>query len=332
MALTGPSNTLQLTATPRNPAGAPLTGLGAVSYTPLPGDTSVLVDSTTGLVTAHAVTAQTQVIASLTAQGYTLTDTVDISVDPVPPTPLATFSIHPPPGDSARYSMRPADESRYTLPIAAVNAVGDTVCKPNLCALQIYYTSSNPALVSIDQRTGQIEQSDTGHVLLTATTWAYGISRTDSLRFVSTYSLFTNFQQQSIITTLKGFPIFISYNEPQPIYLGVGATLVFVWPDSADGIDFDKPNDVDSGSYPSPFGGSATVGPNGSGNIPPFGGPFTAADSGFLNECIQNFPGGCQPYLNLYYQIRSFHVPGIIRFHSARYPSDTVELVIQNMN
>jgi hypothetical protein len=206
LALTPPYDTVRLTTTARSAAGTALGESGRVTYQAT--DSTVTVDST-GLITAHYVTAQTQIIATRTVQGVTHTDTAVVAVTPSAfPAPLATFSIQPMPDglDSARDA---ADDGGYSLnkgndniPLyAAINTgdpATDTVCDVNGCGvngynLAVYYWSSNPAVATIDRSFGYVLFSgipDT--VTFFAETYAYGIVKRDSLPFLITYPYYQN--------------------------------------------------------------------------------------------------------------------------------------------
>jgi hypothetical protein len=336
MALTAPYDTVTLVATPRTPAGAPLTGLGAVTYTTLSGDSSVMV-SPTGLVTARAVTNQTQVIATLTAQTYTLADTVDIQVTAtLPASPVATFSVQPPPGIRAQgfYSGNGNRQNYYSIHVTALDAAGDTVCNQNGCTFQVYYTSSNPELVNIiDRQFGGETVNDTGHVTLTATALVYGKGMADSVHYIGNWDDREEVYSTTLSGVFKGIPIYKSY--PQTgiagtIRLCVGGILSFAGDSIADEIIFDTPSVVAAGVdslYLPDFGFG--WGPNGSGNIPRVGGPLTQSDSVLLNQCIAG--GACKPYFDAVRPVRSFPTPGTVRFYSGLYPSDTMTVIVQDV-
>ena len=100
LALTPPYDTVRLNPQILNAVGSPLTGdTGRVRYS-FP-DSSVTVDSM-GLMTAHFVTQGTPLIASFTAQGVTLSDTVFVQVTAAAPSQLATFSLHPADGSPSK--------------------------------------------------------------------------------------------------------------------------------------------------------------------------------------------------------------------------------------
>ena len=101
LSTTAPWNTIQLTTTPMSGAGAPLAGLPAATYS-LSDSGSVAV-SADGTVSALAPASGVLVIASVSAGNSTRKDTAYVTVvdTPTPPV-LATFSIQPLPGDSAK--------------------------------------------------------------------------------------------------------------------------------------------------------------------------------------------------------------------------------------
>jgi hypothetical protein len=201
LALTPPYDTVRLTTTARSAAGTVINESGRVTYRAT--DSTVTVDST-GLVTAHYVTAQTKVIATRTVHGTTQTDTTVVAVTPNAfPMPLATFSIQPMPDglDSARAAVNTCgcnlNNFNGNIPIYATINTGDpatdTVCNVNGCgvngnSLAVYYWSSNPTVATIDRSYGYV---NFGTVPDTVTffveTYAYGVAKRDSLQFLITY-------------------------------------------------------------------------------------------------------------------------------------------------
>lgn len=196
MATAAPYDTIRLTAEALTATGTQLTTTNRVKYSAL--DSNVTVDST-GLVTAHYVTSQTQVTASLTVSGVTLTDVATIQITPTAlPAPLATLSIQPEPDglDSARAAV----DLQYlinnfngNIPVYATIAAGDpasdTVCNVNGCSLLVHFRSSNSAVAGIDPLYGILNFNgipDT--VTFFVETWAYGVAKQDSLKFSVGYA------------------------------------------------------------------------------------------------------------------------------------------------
>jgi hypothetical protein len=201
LALTPPYDTVRLTTTAHSVVGTMLAGSGRVTYQAT--DSTVTVDST-GLVTAHYVTAQTHVIATRTVQGVTQTDTALVAVTSSAfPAPLAAFSIQPRPDglDSARDALDDEGNSlnngNGNIPLYATIGTGnpatDTVCNVNGCGvngdnLVVYYWSSNPAVATINRSHGYVfflTTPDT--VTFFVETYAYGVVKRDSLQFLITY-------------------------------------------------------------------------------------------------------------------------------------------------
>lgn len=316
-----PDRTIQLTAVPVTATGTPLVGLGAVTYTP--EDTTVTV-SATGLMTARYPTSGTFVVASLQAQGVTLADTVDIQVASTPPaTALATFSIQPVPGDSAKRAL---DVRHLQWPVRATDAVGDSVCNSSGCALQLFYASSDSDIVSVDRRSGALTFNDTGHVTLTATTLAYGTVWRDSVRFTIGYPLYATVDVVPDSTGQRPVLAF-SIDQSSPHMIGVGGTVT--WRNNQDicvnstnchhvaGLDsidvvFDDSTAVQPGLVCLTVGANCLPPTGVGGNIAPFGfddAKYQAATSG----------GDANPFFFSVVQARSFPRAGTYTYHSRLY-------------
>jgi plastocyanin len=196
-------------------------------------DSSVTVDSA-GLVTALYPTTQTQVIAKLqdVRQNMTHADTVIIQVtDTVPQYAPATFSIQPMPGDldSAKVAVDQPfviNQGNQNLPVYAADAGGDSLCTDfSGCFIPVYFTSSNPAIASIDRTSGVITPNLIGHVTFYATTLVYGTVLSDSLPFEVGNRISLARNQISVNAFTKGPPHAFS---PQTVTIGVGGRIVFL--------------------------------------------------------------------------------------------------------
>jgi hypothetical protein len=332
LALTPPYDTVQLTAVPRNAAGAPLAGLGQVTYTTM--DSTVTV-SPTGVVTARTVTPPggTQVIATLQdrLQRVTHADTVFIQIVQTPPAlPLKTFSLQPALGDSAKRSFDFTTNTTgfgtsgvFLWPVTVTDAHGDSVCTVSACALQVSYTSSNPAVATIDPHTGEVRNIDTGHVVFTAATLAYGVAERDSVAFTVGYAL--NGTVYMTLAILAGV-LTVGFVAPRKLLLGVGAVVTFCnkTPQPV-GIAFDNPAAVDTASC-GPVNGVFAP-PTGSGDIPAFGGVMQL-------DTVFNPNGSINTIDTLYNNpadavCRRFNKPGVYHYHSSVLPSDTFEIDIK---
>ena len=310
--LTHADSTFQLTAVALNALGTSLTGNDStVHYST--NDSSVEV-SPTGLVVARFTTTQATVYASLTLQNITLTDTVLVQVTQTPPpSPIRTFSMQPAPGDSAKRANNGLDDDHFEWPVTATTVAGGTVCNANACTLLVHYTSSNPAIATIDPTTGGVTLINTGQLFFSATTWAYGVALRDSVAFTVGYStIYTNH-----LTVAENLGVTtVNFSAPKTLILGVGAVVTF-WNQSPKPVDvvFDHPAAVDSASVNYFF----QIPPTGGGNIVSFGGDTTS----LIPEI---------PYLNMdNFVARRFSVPDTLRYHSSLFPSDTNELVIQSL-
>ena len=197
-------------------------------------------------MTAHFVTSLAQVVVSLTMQGIVLTDTVVIQVtqDSPLPSPLATLSIHPAAGDSAK---RAVDTQGYTLPVYTTMANGQPV--PLGSPLLVAFTSSDPTMGTIDRATGALTFFRVGHMTLTASTWAYGVAKRDSVMFVVGYGLRWTV---TIALTMNMCMLTFGVSGNQ-IVLGEGADITFCYSgvvSATHPIDvvFDHPAAVDTAS------------------------------------------------------------------------------------
>jgi hypothetical protein len=239
LALTPPYDTVRLTTTARSAAGTVLGGSGRVTYQAT--DSTVTVDST-GLVTAHYVTAQTEVLATRTVQGVTQTDTAVVAVTPSAfPAPLATFSIQPMPDglDSARAAVNTngyeLNDGNGNIPIYATIGTGnpktDTVCDVNGCGvngdnLAVYYWSSHPAVATIDRSFGYVVFHDfPDTVTFFVETYAYGVAKRDSLLFLITYPDIIGIELEAVPAVGRPGKV-IEVLQPTTT-VDVGATLFF---------------------------------------------------------------------------------------------------------
>lgn len=304
MATVAPADTVRLIATPLNVAGTPLMGLGSATFQT--SDSTVTVDST-GLMTAHFATQgqPTPVSVSLKAQGITLTDTVLVQVsDTIPHHALATFSMQPAPGDSAKRTL---DLATFTWPVTATDAARNIICNSIPCPLLVSYTSSNPLVATIDN-TGMVTASDTGHVVFTAATWAYGVAKRDSVAFTIGYRL------DYLMYVADAGSSFVMFLAPKNIVLGVGATVTFVCAPPRFGPRFrcTSPIDVvfdDSAAVDTATDDIFGAPPTGTGNIPAFG-----ADS-------------VNPHNDV--RARRFPVAGTYHYHSSVLASDSKAFIIK---
>ena len=221
LALQAPYNTVQLHAAPVTATGAPFQNAGTVTYSS--NDSSVHVDSLTGLVTALYATQGTvrTVIARMTAQGMTRADTAYVQVTPTAPTqPLGTFTIQPLPGDSAKVAMNNGSGIVYAY---ATTTAGDTLLSQDVADLIVAYTSSDLTVATIDPLAGYISTVRPGTLTFSASTWAYGVYRQDSLPFLIGYPV----QAFVAVTEVVGSHGLVQVFEPSSLTVGHGAHVSF---------------------------------------------------------------------------------------------------------
>lgn len=280
-----PYDTIRLTATPRNVSGEPLTGLSAPTFTSL--DLQHAQVDSTGLVHARKAGATVLVVVRLADGNLVHVDTAVIKVTnvAVPPV-LASLSIHPDSGDSAKTAV---DVYRA---LATRALAADST---QISGLSVYYTSSDPTTATIDRRTGLVQPIRPGHVTLIAEATAYGITRADTLRFAIGYPSLGLVRIEQL-TNADGQVVTVFV--PDRFTVGPGADFVF-WNriNLAADVVFDDPtNVVQSDTY-------CAVAPQlcGVGNV----GAFSAAlDSA---QAILFLPG---------LRARHITVPGTYTYHS----------------
>lgn len=306
LSTTAPYDTIQLTATPRLVSGAPMSGAGAPTYTSL--DLTRAEVSADGLVHALGLGDQIGVVASLTQGNLTHADTVFINITDPPTAPLATFSIHPQPGDSAKRAL---SMGGVISPIAT-DADGNP-----LADLSVDFESLDPTTAMIDRVSGQLSPVRPGRVTFVATLTAYGVTKADTLPYTIGYNLIFDMQTAPQITssgqTVWGFV-------PNTITAGTGAEVLFInLAGPPIDVTFDDPTNVaDPASGVELIPLCATLTPTypdacGSGNIPAFA---RAAGDSTGNSAVR---------------LRSFPVPGTYTWHSTMFGT-TGKIVVLNDN
>jgi hypothetical protein len=308
LALQVPYDTVQLIATPLNANGEVLLSTPPVTFTA--GDSTVSVDST-GFVTANYRTRNVQrptmVIASLQYQNITLRDTVLIQVTPTAPTAaLKTFALMPLMGVGTTCNLNALSvslvENCGPIAVLATDADGDTIADANGSALLINYATLNPRAARIDQ-SGDITETDTGHVTFTASTWAYGTMKADSLHVAVSWPRYT-MNQISEVTPANSLTSVLVFEPSKTV--SVGGTVVWYNP-YANPIDivFDDSTTIGEGCLYLLCG---ILPSTGTGNVPPF---YTDATYSDPSPFASGFAG------------RSFPVAGTYHYHSRLYPSST---------
>jgi len=233
LALVAPYDTVRLSAAALDANGHVITNAGPVTLTA--ADSTVTVDPT-GLVRAHyqtpSVSNPTYVAASVTVKGVTHTDTAWVQVLPaVPvPSPLATFSIQPAVGDSAKvaYNFQGNAENKIVTAIAADNS-GNVLRDANTNNLLVSFVSGDKSIATIDRLSGEVlTTSQIGHVTFYASTYAYGVVARDSLLFTIGYPISRN--ANLILTCWSKSPggvLSVKHFYPDTITIGVGGKVFF---------------------------------------------------------------------------------------------------------
>jgi hypothetical protein len=288
MSTSAPYNTLQLATTARSASGAILTDSLETTFVTQDANLSV---SSNGLVTALKTTPWTWVAARVRdlRSGVTHTDTVFIMVtSTTPSSPLATFAIQRPPGDSAKIGVWDPTSGLFTdTVVVAATAEDGTPIAP-----MVAFSVSDSTIARVDPQFGIVQGVARGEVIVRATTTYYGTTKTDSIRLT-----IANPVVAVVSTPIRASSTvagqYVREFVPSTITIGVGGTVLFL-----QGITFDGPElsmdvifDEPDAPQPSPIPGYVLFYPTGTGDIGPIP-PFIV--SGQLNpDCFVDF-FGCQ--------------------------------------
>jgi hypothetical protein len=309
LALTPTDDTVQLTAIPYTAAGDSLLGADPVTF--VSADSTVSV-STTGLVKANYTTKNAQsptyVVAKLQYKGVTLTDTVYIQVTQTAPSPAYTaISVQPKVGITTTCNI-PGYGGTYQVNcgpfvVNGIEATGDTVKDIAANKMLIAFATSNALIASISSL-GVMTPRDTGHITIMASTWAYGATLQDSIRYTVSWPLLQVVNIVSVTPVGSLTPV-LTFDRPV-VSVNVGGSVAWVnaSPQKID-IVFDDSTDVQQGCV-SIIAGICFWPYTGAGNIPPF---YT--DASGTDPSV--FAGGRV--------VRSFPVVGIYHIHSRLFPS-----------
>jgi hypothetical protein len=171
-------DTLRLVATPHASDGTTIDGLAAPAFTTSNSDV-VTIDAD-GLLTARAATTGVMIVASLTAQGVTHTDTAMVMVTGDPgATRLGTFSIQPVAPDSAKFALG----GTFTEPFRnLIPTLLDSDGTP-LEGIPVRYDSRDNTTALVDSWSATITGIRPGYFTIVATATVYGQQFTDSLRY-----------------------------------------------------------------------------------------------------------------------------------------------------
>jgi hypothetical protein len=298
MALAPTYDTVQLVATPRTPAGAPIDNLPVVTFTTTNVNT-VQVDAT-GLLTAVGLTPGTQIVASLTADGVTHADTATVAVTADPgPLLITSFSIQPVPPDSARMALGGTlFQSNRTLTPLLMDAGGNQVFD-----LPIRYTTLDETTATIDRWGGAVTGVSLGYVPLVATMTAYGRSFADTVQYRIGLPAYTKVHVHGPLYAYIRYQV--GSFDPDSVTVGTGA--IIEWEDAGrlpgtlSDITFDPVQAQALDSVPEQFSCvNYQTDCDGTGSVDPFG-PAVSDPTGEL--FWQNFS-----------RARRFTQPGVYRY------------------
>jgi plastocyanin len=214
LATATPYDTLRILATPRTISGSPITNLGEPTYTSLDLDRAYV--DTTGLVHAVGVGDQVQIVASLEENNILHADTLVLNItSEASPLPIATFTIHPDVGDSAKV----AAASNVTLMPRATDGDGTPISD-----VAVYFTSSDPSVATIDRTTGFLAPNRPGNVTIYATTNTYGVTKADTLPYLIGHPITLAMQ---VVSQTSPDGHVVNVFSPNTVELGPGATILF---------------------------------------------------------------------------------------------------------
>lgn len=183
-----PYNTMQLTAVPRDAAGAVMPDAPTATFRST--DTTVVTVTTGGMLTALRPANEVRVIAELAFGGVQHTDTAVVNIQDIasPPT-LASLSIHVSPDSAVRY----ISSQSFVVFIAGITgliinapvspSILDALGNP-IDGLTVEYASLDPTIAMVDRRSGQLTPVRAGHAQVVARTTAYGVSKADTATFI----------------------------------------------------------------------------------------------------------------------------------------------------
>jgi hypothetical protein len=301
-----PYNTLQLTATPRNALGQPLTGFAAPTFrSTQPLRVRVAHD---GRVEALQTGTGILVIAELAVEGnvrHADTARINVTATASPPV-LDRLELDPVPPDSA---VRWLDPSVLFGLYFAVLRIGGIAIEPTpitaraldaagnaITGLQFEYQSLDPATARLPQDGGVAETVRLGQARIVARTTAYGVSKADTVTFTI---------KPPVIQAIILHPAAAGAGGIEPSDALVQPNGFVFWTNlsgqTAD-VTFDDPTNVTEVSaairdVATNLGNRPDIGSGGAGNITAFeytGGTFAGAAAR-----VRQFPvPGVYPYRN----------------------------------
>lgn len=307
-------NTLQLTATPRNAVGEPMTDLPEpVFHLEADADSTKVTVTSAGLLTARGATSGigVLVIAELRAGDNvrqvdsTLVKVVTNAMPPV----LASLSVQPVSSDSAIRSMSACclGPSALTFvglaPLDLLSPVALDAADVPIADLAIEYTSLDPTVATINRWSGQARYLSPGQARLAVRTTAYGITKADTVVYTVTLPISQEIVLQPDVPLQKqrevrlmphGYVFWYWQNDGKP----VGLEVMFEDPARADAAPAELCGLLD---------GFVGAGACGTGD---FSIPLPPAPGQFFQTL----------------RVRRFHVPGIYTYHTSA--GDTGRIIV----
>jgi plastocyanin len=290
-----PYDTLRLTAIPRDGHGAPLSGLGPVTFRSTDQRVQVTPD---GLLQAHEPGELILVIAELAAGNARHADTalVSVTADTVPPS-FASLSIDPEPSDSARWAVGGVGGWIFGgiwkwVHVQALDMAGNPI--PGLTVVGSVSDSSMASWIPAGSLGAFLNAKSPGQVTIYATATAYGVTRSDTLPFTITMPVIGNVTFRRDAAQAGGAAVAVL--DPSEVTISPGGTVRW-YNGTGTPVDvtFDAPTDV------AERGALTTCGdgdPGGAGDVPAFG--DTTRDVTSAANC----------------RSRRFPVPGVYPYHS----------------
>jgi len=279
-----PYDTSELTATPRDPNGIPLSVPTAITYQST--DLGRVRVSPQGVLQAVAPGSLILVVATLSLGNVTHADTalVNVTTDSSPPV-LTTFSIHPVPPDSAIWDANALTPFFNVLGSKLLSAEMLDVAGNMIPGLAVAFRSSDPTIAAVDPQSGTLTGMRPGRVMISASATAYGVSKVDTVLFTITMPIINDIVLTQTDSTTVGFVA-------SRVTIRQGGTILFVdfTPQRVDMV-FDDSTHVAQDSL---------ICKCGAGNIPPFG----ADTTNFFADITT----------------RSFPIAGTYTFHSTLVP------------
>jgi hypothetical protein len=313
LALAADYDTLHLTAMPVTPSGAPIEGLPAPTFRSTNVNT-VTVDAA-GQITALDLTAGTQVIASLTADGITHADTALVAVTAEAAT-VTSFSIQPVPPDSARLALRGTLLQTFHALTPIVMDVGGVPLSGN----PVRYQSLDRRTALVDSYGGTVQGLRLGYVDLVAATTVYGQTFTDTLSFRIGYPGYVK------VKVHGPFYAFVPYQTgsliPDSVVIGTGGVVEWENTGMLEGtlmdMVFEPAAAATLDSVPEQYVCvNYGIDCGSTGNVAPFGPPINLPDGSNFEDYFRNLS-----------RARRFTQPGVYRYRNTQWNTEGVVVVM----